>query len=85
MGVNEGLLVDEIDPTFIAPTMTAIHHCLSVLNAFQFRVLPVVGPGGTAHHIHNTRIINQVVNYLSADVSLHLNASCHSFLPEVEA
>jgi len=78
-------LIDKINPTFIAITATAIHHCLSAWKTGEFRVLPEFGPGGGAERKCDTRNINHVVNTACTDVFRHLDADFRSSSPEVQA
>ena len=84
MGVHDGSLIEQIMPTLIAVTTTAIHHCLSAWRLGKFRVVPEFGPGGGAHHVCNTRNINHTVDTARTDVFNHLDTDFHSSLPEVQ-
>jgi hypothetical protein len=53
MGMKDRSLIDNINPTFIAFTTMAIHHCLSAWKPGEFRVLPEFGSGGGAQHQQN--------------------------------
>jgi hypothetical protein len=48
MGMKDKSLIDKINPTFIALTATAIHHCLWAWNTGEFRVPLEFGSGGGA-------------------------------------
>jgi hypothetical protein len=78
-------LIDKINPTFIALTATAIHHCLSAWKTGQFRVPPVLGPGGTAQRKCDTSNINHAVNDTGTNVIPRLDADFRSSSPEVPA
>jgi len=41
--MKDGSLIDKINPTFIAITGTAIHHCLSAWKTGEIRVPPEFG------------------------------------------
>jgi hypothetical protein len=49
MGIQDRSLIDIINPTLIALTMSAIHHFLLAWKTGEFRVLPEFGPGGGEH------------------------------------
>jgi hypothetical protein len=78
-------LIDKINPTFIALTATAIHHCLSAWKTGEFRVPPQFGPGGGAQRKCDTRNINHAVNNACTDVFRRLDADFRSSSPEVQA
>ena len=78
-------LIDKINPTFIALTATAIHHCLSAWKTGEFRVPPEFGPGGGAQRKCDTRNINHAVNNVCTDVFRRLDADFRSSSPEVQA
>jgi len=78
-------LIDKINPTFIALTKTAIHHCLSALKTGEFRVPPEFGPGGGAQRKCDTRNIDHAVNNACTDVFHHLDVDWRSSSPEVQA
>ena len=78
-------LIDKINPTFIALTATAIHHCLSAWKTGEFRVPPEFGPGGGAQRKCDTRNINHAVNNACTDVFRRLDADFRSSSPEVQA
>jgi hypothetical protein len=84
MGMKDRSLIDNINPTFIALTATAIHHCLSGWKTGEFRVSPEIGTGGRAQHKCDTRNIIQVVNNAWTDVFRRLDADIHSSLPVVQ-
>jgi len=85
MGMKDRSLIDKINPTFIALTATAIHHCLSAWKRGEFRVPPEFGPGGGAQHKCDTRNINHAVNNACTDVFRRLDADFRSSSPEVQA
>jgi len=78
-------LIDEINPTFIALTAMAIHHCLSAWKIAEFGVLPVFGPGGGAQHKCDTIHINHAVNNAFTDVFRRLYVDFRSSSPEVQS
>jgi len=78
MGMKDGLLNDKINPTLIALTAMAIHHCQSAWNAGEFRILPEFGRGGGAQCKCDTRNINHAFNNVCTDVFCHLDADFHS-------
>jgi len=78
-------LIDKINPTFIALTATAIHHCLSAWKTGELRVPPEFGPGGGAKRKCDTRHINHAVNNACTDVFCRLDADFRSSSPEVQA
>jgi len=77
-------LIDKFNPTFIALTAIAIHHCLSAWKTGEFRVLPEFGPGGGAQPNCDTINIDQAVNNACRDVFRRLDADFHSSSPEVQ-
>jgi hypothetical protein len=85
MGMKDRSLIDKINPTFIALTATAIHHCLSAWKTGEFRVPPEFGPGGGAQRKCDTRNIDHAVNNACADVFRRLDADFRSSSPEVQA
>jgi Domain of unknown function (DUF6532) len=85
MGMKDRSLIDKINPTFIALTATAIHHCLSAWKTGEFRVPPEFGPGGGAQRKCDTRNINHAVNNACTDVFRRLDADFRSSSPEVQA
>ena len=85
MGMKDRSLIDKINPTFIALTATAIHHCLSAWKTGEFRVPPEFGPGGGAQRKCDTRNINHAVNNACTDVFRRLDADFRSSSPEVKA
>jgi len=85
MGMNDRSLIDKINPTFIALTAMAIHHCLSAWKTGKLRVPPEFGPGGGAQRKCDTRNINHAVNNACTDVFCCLNADFRSSSPEVQA
>ena len=85
MGMNDGSLIDIINPTFITRTTMAIHHCLSAWTTSEFRVRPEFGPGGGAQRKCDTRNINHAVENACTDVLCRLDADFHSSLREVPA
>ena len=85
MGMKDRSLIDKINPTFIALTTTAIHHCLSAWKTGEFRVPPEFGPGGGAQRKCDTRNINHAVNNACTDVFRRLDADFRSSSPEVQA
>ena len=85
MGMKDRSLIDKINPTFIALTATAIHHCLSAWKTGEFRVPPEFGPGGGAQRKCDARNINHAVNNACTDVFRRLDADFRSSSPEVQA
>jgi len=85
MGMKDRSLIDKTNPTFIALTATAIHHCLSAWKTGEFRVPPEFGPGGGAQRKCDTRNINHAVNNACTDVFRRLDADFRSSSPEVQA
>jgi hypothetical protein len=85
MGMKDRSLIDKINPTFIALTATAIHHCLSAWKTGEFRVPPEFGPGGGAQRKCDTRNINHAVNNACTDVFRRLDGDFRSSSPEVQA
>jgi hypothetical protein len=85
MRLKDTALIDTINPTFIARTATAIHHCLSAWNTGQFRLPPEFGPGGGAQRQRDTRNINHAVNSACTDGLCPLDADFRSSSPEVPA
>jgi len=85
MGMKDRSLIEEINLTFIALTMMAIHHCLSGSKAGEFRVPPQIGPGGGALRQHDTRNINHVVDNPCTAVFRCLDSDFSSLSPEVQA
>jgi len=85
MGMKDRSLIDKINPTFVALTATAIHHCLSAWKTGEFRVPPECGPGGGAQRKWNTRNINHAVDNACTDVFRRLDADFPSSSPEVKA
>jgi len=85
MGMKDTSLFDELNPTFIALTTTAIHHCLAAWITGVYRIPPEFGLGGGAHCKCNIRNINQAFNNACTDVFHHLNTDFHSSSPEVQA
>jgi len=85
MGMQDGSLIDEIYPTFIALTATAIHRCLSAWKTGEFRIPPEFGPGGGAQRKCNTRNFNHAVNNACTEVFRHLDKDFHFSSPEVRA
>ena len=77
--------MDQINPTFIALTATAILHCLSAWKTGKFRVPPEFGPGGGVQRMCGTRNINHEVINTCKDVFCHPAADFRSSSPEVEA
>jgi len=78
-------LIDKINPTFIALTATAIHHCLSAWKTGEFRVPPEFGPGGGAQRMCDTRNIHHAVINGCTDVFRRLDTDFRSSSPEVQA
>jgi len=78
-------LIDKINPTFIALTAMAIHHCQSAWKTGEFRVPPEFGPGGGAQCKCDTRNINHAVNDACTDEFHRLDAYFRSSLPKVQA
>jgi len=85
MGMKDRSLIDNINPTFIALTATAIHHCLSAWKTGEFRVPPEFGPGGGAQHKCNTRNINHAVNNECTNGFCRLDGDFCSSSPDVQA
>jgi len=85
MGMKDRSLLDEINPTFIALTATAIHHCPSAWKTGKFRVPPEFGPGGGVQRKCDTGNINRVVNNACTDLFRRLDADFRSSSPEVQA
>jgi len=83
MGMKDRSLIDKINPTFIAVTATAIHHCLSAWKSGKFSVPPEFGPEGGAQHKCDKRNINLMVNNACTDVFHRLDADFRSSSPEV--
>jgi len=77
-------LIDEINPTLIALTKTAIHHCPLAWKPGECRVEREFGPGGGAQHSCDTSNINHAVNDACRDEFHCLNVDLRSFLPEVQ-
>jgi len=78
-------LIEKVDPTFIALTTTAIHHCLTAWTTGEFRVPPGFGPGGGAQRKCDTRNINHTVNNACTDVFHRLDPDFCSSSPELQA
>jgi hypothetical protein len=74
MGMKDRSLIDKINPTFIALTARAIHHCLLALKTGEFRVPLEFGSGGGAQRKYNTRNINHAFNDACRDVFRRLDA-----------
>jgi len=85
MVMKDRSLIDKIYPTFIALTVTAIHHCLLAWKTDQFSVPPEFSQGGAAQHKCDTRTINQMVDHTCTDVFRLLNMDFHSSSLEVQA
>ena len=85
MGMKDRSLIDKINLTFIAPTATAIHHCLSAWKTGEFRFLPEFGPVGGAQHKCDTKNIRHAFNNACTDVLRRLDADFRSSSPEVQA
>jgi len=85
MGMKDRSLIDKINPTFIALTATAIHHCLSAWKTGKFRVPPERDPGGGAQCKWDTRNIDHAVNNACTVQCHRLDADFRSFSPEVQA
>jgi len=83
--MKDRLLIDTINPTFIALTPTAIHHCLLACKTGEFRVPPEFGPGDGAQCKCNRRNINHAVNNVCTEVFCELDADFHFSSPEVRA
>jgi hypothetical protein len=78
-------LIDKINLTLIALTVTAIHHCLSAWKTGEFRAPPEFGRGGGVQGKCDTRNINHAVSNECTDVFCRLNADFRSSSPEVQA
>jgi len=85
MGMHDKSFIDKINPTFIALTATAIHHCLLAWITGEFKVPPRFGPGGGAQCKCDTRNINQAGNKVCTDVLRRLDADFFSSSPNVQA
>jgi len=85
MGMKDRSLIDKIIRTFIALTMMAIHHCLSVWITGEFRIPPEFGPEGGAQRKSDTRNINYRINTACIDVFCRLDVDFRSSSPEVQA
>jgi len=85
MVMEDRSLFDQINPTFIALTVTTNHHCLSALTTGEFRVPPEFSPGGGAQCKCDIRNINHAVNNACTDVFRHLDADFRSSLAKVPA
>jgi len=85
MGMKDRSLIDKINPTFIALTATAIHHCLSAWKTGEFSVPPEFGPEGGAQPKCDTRNINHAVNNACTDIFRRLDADFCSSSPDVQA
>ena len=85
MGMEDRSSIEKINPTFIALTATAIHHCLSAWKTGVFRMPPECGPGGGAQCKCDTRNINHAVKNACTDVFRHPDADFRSSSPEVQA
>jgi hypothetical protein len=78
MGMKDRSLIDKINPTFIALTMTAILHYLLAWKTGKFRVPPDVGPAGGVQRTCDASDINHGVNNACIDVFRHLDMDFHS-------
>jgi len=85
MGMKDASLIDNLNPTSIALTTTAIQHCLSVWKIGEFRVPAEFGPGSGAQPRCDTGNINHAVNKAYTDVFRCLNSDFLSSPPEVQA
>jgi len=85
MGMNYRSLIDEINPTFIALTVMAIHHCLSAWKTGEFRLPPGFGPGGGAQRKCDSRTSYHIMSNACTDVVRHLETDCHLSSAEVQA
>jgi len=85
MEIEDSLLIDKINPTFIALTIMAIHHFLSAWKRGEWRITPQSGPGGGAQRKWETRNINQVAKNEHTAVFCHLNADFQSSMLVVQA
>jgi len=83
--MKDRLLIDKINPIFIALTAMGIQHYLSAWKRGQFRVPPEFGPEGVAQSRYDTRNINYTVNNACTDVLYHLDVHFRSFSPAVKA
>jgi hypothetical protein len=82
---HDKLLLDKINPIFIALTTTSIHHCLLAWKSGEFRVSPEFSPGGAAQHNWVTRNVNDKVNNACKDVFHRLNMEFCSSSPHDQA
>jgi len=62
MGMKDISLIDKMNVTFIALTVTAFHHFLSAWITGEIRVPPELGPGGGAQCERDTRNNHHAVN-----------------------
>jgi len=76
--------INEINPTFIALTVTAIRQCLSGSKTAEFTVPPHFGQAGGAQSKYNKRNIDHSGNNACTDVLCRLDADFCSSSPEVE-
>jgi len=85
MRMQDKSLIDKINPTFIALTATAIHHCLLAWKIGKFRVPLEFGLGGGAQCKCNSRNINHAIINASTEVFGGLDVDFCSSSPEVQA
>jgi len=85
MGMKDSSLIDKINLTFIALTMTAIHNCLSAWKTGEFGIPPEFGPEGRGQCKCDTRIISHVVNDACNDVFHRVDADFRSSSLVVQA
>jgi len=62
MGMRDRSLLEQLNQTINALTITAIHHCLSAWNPDKFRVPPDIGWGSGRQHKCDTQTITSPVN-----------------------
>jgi len=65
MGMKDRSLIDKINPTFIALTATAIHHCLSAWKTGEFRVPPEFASATTLVSVRNTQVFRTALTPLT--------------------
>jgi hypothetical protein len=84
MGMKDQLLIDTINPTFIALTGMTFHHCVSTWTTGNFMVPPEFGPRGGAKCNCDTRNINYWEKNACTDLFRSLNTDFCSSSPEVK-
>jgi len=82
MGTKDRSSIEKMNPSYIALTVTAIHHCLLAWKTGKIMVQPEFGLGGWAQHKCNSRDFNHKVHNACTDVFHHLDADCRSSLPD---